>query len=264
VQTVVHSLLTTERLSNHSWKYASFSPSLNRGDVHIWRVDLDIGERGLKELARLLSRDEIERGDRFVFDNDRQHFIAARGTLRKILGAYIGKSPQDLCFTTGRYGKPHLSSEDHCLQFNLSHSRGVAAIAVAVDQEVGIDIEFVDSQFDVLKVAPNVFSADDTEKIRSHSSAKGASAFFTGWTRKEALLKAMGEGLSSSEEFPNAGLFITDAEIKYRSSKDKGFRDWSLTSFWIGDDFKAALAVEGTLGPIKFLKFCSEHHESGI
>ncbi|MGH9947837.1 MAG: 4'-phosphopantetheinyl transferase family protein [Pyrinomonadaceae bacterium] len=239
-------------ISNDKWKAAAVPSLLKDGEVDIWRVDLDIDPRSLNSFFELLSDDEKRRADKFVFARDRNHFIAARGTLRKLLGGYLGKSPEKICFEVRKFGKPDLSGEDGNLRFNLSHSNGIAAIAVAMNREVGVDIEFVNNDFDIFRVAQSAFSTEDVSRIETLPSRLQATTFFSGWTRKEAFLKAMGDGLSSSEELQSAVSFIGDEDISYRSFANDKIADWSLTSFDIQDGFKAALAVEGNIETVRF------------
>jgi 4'-phosphopantetheinyl transferase len=206
-----------------------------------------------------LSKDEKARADRFAFEKDRIQFVAGRGTLRKILGRYLDESPERLGFEIGSFGKPNLSNGNGWLRFNISHSRGMAVIAVALNREVGIDLEFVDQKFDVQGVAPSVFSEEEVNSLRSLLPDRQVDAFFTGWTRKEALLKAMGDGLSSSEEFQGIHIFIPDLNTSYKSFKNDRCTEWALTSFRVDDDFKAAIAVEGSLGAIRFLETFDAH-----
>src|SRR5438876_10450259 len=112
-------------------------------EVHIWRVPLD--DSRSTELRSTLSPDECARADRFHFDRDRHHFIAARGSLRAILGAYLKKKPSELSFSYSNYGKPSLFGEpaSNGLSFNLSHANELALIAVTRNRKIGVDIEFI-------------------------------------------------------------------------------------------------------------------------
>lgn len=241
-------------ISDDKWNAASISPSLKDCEIDLWRIDLKRDPRDVNSLFELLSDEEKTRANKFVFAKDREHFIAGRGMLRKIIGGYLGKSPDEIRFSVRHYGKPDLSEEAIDLRFNVSHSRGIAVIAVALNREVGVDIEFVDPHFDIFSVAKSVFSADEVSRMASLPSNLQAATFFAGWTRKEAFLKAMGDGLSSPDELQTAVSLIGDEDVSYRSFENNKFKDWSLTSFEIQDHFKAALVVEGNVGAVNFLK----------
>ncbi len=232
------------------------------GEVDLWRVDLDREPACIDSFFAFLSTDEKARADKYVFARDRKHFIVGRATLRKIIGGYLGISPKEIRFSVRRFGKPYLSAEDGGLRFNVSHSRGIAFIAVSVNREVGVDIEFVDQNFDVFSVAPSVFSATEVLRIRSLPSNLQAATFFAGWTRREALLKAMGDGLSSSEELQAAVSLISNGDDSFRSFEANKFTNWSLTSLELDDDFKAALVVEGHIGHVRFLQSAGDTRQT--
>ncbi len=224
---------------------------LIEGDVDLWLIDLNRDPAETELLFELLTDDEKTRANKYVFAKDRQHFVACRATLRKILSGYLGISPEEIEFSVRHYGKPYLSGVDRDLRFNVSHSNGTAVIAVTMNREVGVDIEFVDPNFDVFSVASSAFSTEEVSRLRSLPLTQQAAAFFTGWTRKEAFLKAMGDGLSSSDELQNAISFISDEDASYQPIESGKATDWSLTSIEIGDDFKGALVVEGKIGRVR-------------
>lgn len=164
-------------------------------DVHVWRWSLELPPERLAALERWLSPDERERAARFLFDRHRTAFIAARGTLRELLGEYLGCTPSEVAFSYSSYGKPALASPASTLHFNLSHSGGIAAAAFATGGELGIDVERVDRKVD-LTVADSYFSPYEIERLHALPAADHPSAFFRIWTRKEAFVKAQGQGLS--------------------------------------------------------------------
>lgn len=148
----------------------------------------------------LLSEDEWGRANRFMFKRDRDRFIAARGELRRMLGERTDTPPEDIEFRYGAHGKPELQaglSKDD-LRFNVSHSQDVAIFAFAHGRRVGIDIEAIRPMPDADEVAARCFSPLELETYRALSSSERLTGFFNGWTRKEALVKALGLGLSYS------------------------------------------------------------------
>ena len=154
-------------------------------EVHLWVVYLRLGA----DDCGLLIPCERARADRFHFRRDRDLFIAGRAQLRRILGAYLRQSPEALRFTYGESGKPALSGP---LAFNLSHSGGFAALAVARFQ-LGVDIECVRPIEEA--VAERFFAADEVMRLRGLPQEQQTEAFFACWTRKEAYVKALGDGL---------------------------------------------------------------------
>ncbi len=165
------------------------SRSLTPGAVHLWRLRLDqgVGDR------QVLSPDEQTRADRFRYDRDRQHFIAARSGLRRILGDYLSRDAAAVEFGYGSHGKPFLA--DGAIEFNLSHSGDLALVAVAVDRAVGVDLERIKPMADLAKLTARCFTAGEHQRIMQLAEADRQLAFFRTWTCKEAYLKATGEGL---------------------------------------------------------------------
>ncbi len=163
--------------------------SLTPGEVHLWRLRLDrgVGDR------QVLSSDEKTRADRFRYDLDRQHFMAARSGLRRILGDYLSRDAAALEFGYGSHGKPFLT--DGAIEFNLSHSGDLALVAVAVDRAVGVDLERIKPMADLAKLTARCFTAGEHQRIMQLAEAERQLAFFRTWTCKEAYLKATGEGL---------------------------------------------------------------------
>src|SRR5436190_20513511 len=122
------------------------APILDANDAHVWMFDTEITSNQFSELRDLLSKDEIARADRFVFESDRMRFVASHGRLRMTLGAYCATHPRDLVFDSGSHGKPFLEKPSLPVQFNLSHSGLRAALVVTLDRRCGIDIEHVRSE----------------------------------------------------------------------------------------------------------------------
>ncbi len=158
----------------------------------MWRASLDEA-RSLPVLERLLARDEVARADRFRFSRDRSRYVTGRGILRLLLARYTGLDPARLEFRYGAHDKPELAGADP--QFNLAHSGPVALYAISA-QEVGIDVELAQADFAGERIPENFFSAVEVEALRSLPSAEQPMAFLRCWTRKEAFIKARGDGLS--------------------------------------------------------------------
>lgn len=147
---------------------------------------------------QLLSSDERQRAERFVRPRDRDAFISARGVLRLVLSRYLELQPAALQFCYGAHGKPALKPELNPDQvcFNVSHTAGLAVYAVALDQELGIDLEQVRSNLDYQAIAGRFFSPLENTMLQSLSAQEQCPAFFRAWTRKEAYVKAVGRGLA--------------------------------------------------------------------
>lgn len=234
----------------------TLNPSpIRDGEIDLWCVCLEHDQPSIDSFFDSLSEDEKQRANRFVFARDREHFIVGRGTLRTILGGYLGRRPEKISFSYNGFGKPRLAEQDGGLRFNVSHSRGIGLVAVTKHRKVGIDIEYVDREFDVLSVAESAFAPDDAARLKSLPAGSRTAAFFERWTRKEAALKAMGDGLSSSAEHQSAVSAMNDEQgASFTTSTGEKVTDWTVTSLKTADEYKAALAVEGKMGSLRYLQ----------
>lgn len=165
------------------------------GEVHIWRINSDVSTSDLNVLGATLSQDERQKANCFRSMQLRDHWTAARGALRWILSGYVQTEPSSLEFQTTRWGKPYMSFPLSTIAFNLSHTRGMAFLAVSGEGRVGIDAEHVYPITDVERIAQNVFTPSEAQEILQLPSEARGAAFFACWSRKEAFLKAIGKGL---------------------------------------------------------------------
>lgn len=212
--------------------------------VHVWWADLNVSSQQLQQFARTLAPDEQQRAARFYFERDRNHFTAGRGILRSLLARYLHLPPEQLQFSYASRGKPALATlGTEKLQFNLSHSHGMALYAIALDQAVGIDLEYM-RPTDVKHLAKRFFSAREYAIIRALPSEQQQAAFFNGWTRKEAYLKATGDGLIGLEQVEVSLAPTEPAQLLTIASDPVAASRWLLQSIHLTPDYAAALAVE--------------------
>lgn len=221
---------------------------LNEGEVHVWRASLDSDSATAERYWATLSEDERDRARRFHFERDRRRFVAARGKLRDMLGRYLGRQPAQIRFTYNSYGKPSLAGDERDrLRFNASHSYGAGLYAFKLRGEVGVDIEELRDDFASLDVAERFFSKSEVRVLGSLPAHIRTQGFFNCWTRKEAYIKALGEGLShpldrftvSLTPGESARLISTDTDASEAS-------EWTIIDLKPFRGFAAALAVKGT------------------
>jgi 4'-phosphopantetheinyl transferase len=168
------------------------------GQIHVLSFAIDLPPFRIAELTPLLASDELVRADRFRFERDRGRCIAARGFLRTILGCYANRNPRDLRFDYGPFGKPALQpgSDDHRLHFNLSRSDGLGVLAIRLGEALGIDVERLRPFDDALAISKRMFAEEEHAVLMSRPEAEQSTVFFGYWTRKEAVVKSLGLGLS--------------------------------------------------------------------
>jgi len=166
-------------------------------EIHVWRVYLDCEERQLDRFESTFGPDERARANRFLLRRDRHGFVVTRGVLRELLGRYLNRTPADLELDYSPQGKPFLRAEflKRPIQFNVSHSHGLALLAFTMRRNLGVDVEFVRPDFAAYGIAERYFSPLEVMELRALPPPLRAEGFFLCWTRKEAYVKARGEGL---------------------------------------------------------------------
>ena len=172
---------------------ASIGWELVAGEVHVWRASLERPAEIVARMREVLADDERMRADRFRFDRDRSRYIVGRALLRGLLARYLDVEPEDLEFEYGAFDKPALDSGPW---FNLSHSGSVALFAVSGEGELGVDVELDEADFAHERIAERFFSPAEVSALRALPADAQPRAFLTCWTRKEAFIKARGDGLS--------------------------------------------------------------------
>jgi 4'-phosphopantetheinyl transferase len=240
--------------------------TISRDEVHVWRAALDPTASQTQYFQRHLAADERARADRLYFERDRQHFIAARGVLRDILARYLNRAPESLSFRYGAQGKPALAGDDDKagIRFNISHSRGLALCAVALGREVGIDIEQVRAELAVVEIAERFFSPREVAALLLLPALEQRPAFFRCWTRKEAYIKARGEGLSMPLDQFDVSLAPGEPAVLLDARPDSSEHNrWSLQDLDAAAGFAAALAMEGQAGRLRLWQWQGPGQQSG-
>ncbi len=222
--------------------------ALPKDEVQLWRVDLEAIRGDETRWQGVLSPDEKTRAARFHFHRDRQLYVASRAMLRTILAAYLTSNPADLSFSYSQKEKPSLAGTQAAsgLAFNVSHSGGVGLYAFTLQREIGVDVEVIRRDFDVEPMAQRFFSAHEQTQLAALPKEERVDAFFRCWTRKEAFLKATGDGLSLPLNQFDVSLEPLQTSLLLATRPDSAEADrWFLREVPGGIGYNAALCVRG-------------------
>jgi 4'-phosphopantetheinyl transferase len=229
------------------WQTSPADLRLKSGEAHVWLGALDVPPERLRELRTVLNGDEVARADRFLQAHDRVHSAAARGHLRMLLGRYLGVAPKSVELQFNSFGKPSLAGPFAAgdLRFNVSHSHGLVLFAFARGRELGVDIEKIRPDFATTEIAERFFSAAESGRLRALAPELQPRAFFECWTRKEAYIKARGDGLSRRlDTFEVAfGPGLAPAILAVTDEPDAPAR-WAVHDVQPPDGYCGALMVE--------------------
>jgi 4'-phosphopantetheinyl transferase len=246
--------------SSIAWSNAVDHPVAEPSEVHIWRALLDLNPIHLSRLWETLTPTERSRAGRFQFDEDRRRFVAGRGILRDILARYLGKREMVLELSYGPSGKPALppAMGEEQLHFNLSHCRNLAVYAISQNSEVGIDVEFIEPSFASEAIAEQFFAPPEVSSLRTLPPRLWPEAFFNCWTRKEAYVKALGDGLRITLD--SFEVSLTPGEpAALRGGADPG---WSICCFEPAQDCVGAVVARGNEWNVRFWNWDSSLRES--
>ncbi|MEQ8171002.1 MAG: 4'-phosphopantetheinyl transferase superfamily protein [Candidatus Eremiobacterota bacterium] len=236
------------------WHNPSKNLKIENDEVHIWLASLDIDRISPECIEKILSEDEIKRAGKYYFEKDRNHFIACRYILRNILSLYLNIGAEKIKFSYNPYGKPSVPGGE--ISFNLSNSYGLALYGITFDKEIGIDIEHIPEDFSWEEIVKQFFSKKEIIELYRIPGDMRKKAFFNGWTRKEAYIKAKGMGLSIGLDSFDVSLIPGKAAelLEVRGKKEEKSR-WLLKEILISNNYVAALAVEGYNLNFKYWKW---------
>lgn len=234
--------------------------SLTEGEVHVWLTDLDTAAESIQneiahfsELQTMLAADEIARAQRFHFPKHKHRFICGRGLLRVILAKYLNLEPSAIAFSYGSHGKPFLQKPFNRLSFNLTHSGRLALYIIALQRDVGIDVECISGDREIDSIISRFFTQSEQTYLLNLSAAERQIAFFRCWTCKEAQTKASGEGISQGLDRLDLSLML---EEKHTSTY---YAPWTVMPLQLEADwsdlYTAAIAVAGKDWQLKCWKF---------
>lgn len=232
----------------NDWSVPPPDLTLADDEVHLWLSRLQTNADHIHAAFDLLSADEQAKANRFYFEKDRNRYVLARSGLRLILSRYLSLEPQTLKFGYSPAGKPFLADEsaDDRLCFNLSHTHQIALYAVAWNREVGVDVEQIQPERDWEGIAARFFTPQENEMLQQLTPDLKLQGFFNAWTRKEAVLKAVGQGLT----IPLHQLVVSltpgePARLLQTLWNPAELNQWTMQTVEVGADYAAAVVAAG-------------------
>jgi 4'-phosphopantetheinyl transferase len=223
------------------------------GEVHVWSLDVDRADHEVAVLGGMLTADELLRAGALRTDDGRRRFVASRAGLRALLAGYLEWEPNEVAFAASAQGKPRLDPLSP-LRFNLSHSGAVALVAVAVDAEVGIDVEQVRPRRDLGGLARRVLTEAEREAVDTAPPADRERAFYRHWVAKEAFVKATGRGVSSVRSFEVLLEAPGGARLVHVGGDPDEAARWTLRPLEVAPGYEAAVVAQGgatSVGPVR-------------
>jgi 4'-phosphopantetheinyl transferase len=214
--------------------------ALTANEVHLWIASLAPTPAAYDVSAAAVTADEREQASRFRWDTHRRRYVTGRGRLRRLLAGYLGIEPLAVPLTTNAHGKPMLDDPSLPVRFNLAHSEDIAVYAVTRDRDVGVDVERIDPTVDVDGLARRTLSATEHAAIEQLAGDDRTDAFFRLWTRKEAVLKATGVGLSAGPR--NVDVSV-GSFVVLPATDELAQSQWQVRDFAAVPGYAAAVAV---------------------
>jgi len=239
-----------------TWIDGPERPRLTRPETHLWLVSLKPDGPAREALADTLEEGERRRARRFRFAQDRCRYVVARGALRAILASYLDTAPAAIEFLAGARGKPRLAAGG--LRFNTSHSGEWAMVTIALDRELGVDLERRDPARADSGMAKRFFAPGEVRALEELSGSAWVEGFFNCWTRKEAYVKATGAGLYIPLDAFEVSLAPAEpaALLSIGGSATEAAR-WSLAAVAAPPGYSAALVSEGSVGALRRFRWQS-------
>ncbi|MBI1357390.1 MAG: 4'-phosphopantetheinyl transferase superfamily protein [Acidobacteria bacterium] len=218
--------------------------------VHVRSMRTKAPEAVVAELAATLTQRERNHAAKYCFDHLRVRYILATGGLRILLGRYLNIRPERVEFRYGVKGKPSLAGSDH--QFNMSHSGELALFAFTPECELGVDVERMRTVDDLFGIAAGAFCPEETAELRSLPPRLLHQGFFSLWTRKEAYIKAIGQGLYAPlDRFRVSLLPGEPARFVHIDGDAAEARSWMLHDLTIHPEYRAAVAYRDAARPLE-------------
>ncbi len=223
-----------------------------QNEIQLWYAAFDANAAKIDKYKNLLSQKEVLKASKFKFQIDKNRFIISRAILKCLLGGYLKIGPNEIILQTGEYGKPDFANKEN-LKFNISHSGNLLVLGFIKDIEIGVDVEKVKDDFDVMNIAQKFFSKREIKTLYALPEDEKQKAFYRCWTRKESFIKAKGSGLS----FPLDSFTVsldTDQDAKLlETSWDRSEQiRWNMFSFLPAEGYIGAVSIPLKAASIRY------------
>lgn len=195
----------------------------------------------------LLNKEELDKADRYYFQKDRNCYTVARGLLRIFIAEYLNINPKNTEFKYNEFGKPFIENSD--IEFNISHSGDIIIFAFTLNNKIGVDIEFMKDKVKFKEIIHRFFSENEIKEFLTVEEEKQKEAFFNGWSRKEAYIKAVGKGLGIPLNSFDVSL-DPDQEVKIKAIDGNINHSWYLYDLKIDKEYKSAFAIDSEVKTI--------------
>lgn len=223
------------------------NPFLGKNSVHLWWSLLDVDDRRLKTLSALLSKEEAERAKHYISKTHGCRFTAARGMLRRLLGFYLEMPPREVPIARDGLGKPYLANAGglNPINFNLSHSGGMALFGLTVDRRIGVDLECLRTRRSPTELSSRFFDSEVAGAVAEAPESIRLSVFLRYWTVKEAYLKASGEGIRRLKDLRTHVPLGENSKGIIKKSSGNGDVIWTFLRLSSLPNHEAAAVAEG-------------------
>jgi 4'-phosphopantetheinyl transferase len=211
--------------------------------VRLWRVDLDVDAKAEERLRKQLPPGDLAKSKTFASPGARRRYVVTRGTLRTLLSSPLDERPQSIPIQAGPNGKPYIAGEGHGVHFNVSHSADTAMICIATCGDVGVDLEAVRHVSAAVTLARRHFTPVEARFVEAGGATGASGRFLLCWTRKEALVKAIGAGLNLDLRSFVVPLASPGAIVPIDDPEEGPTRRWLVLDVPLGDGYVAALAL---------------------
>ncbi|MEE2659636.1 MAG: 4'-phosphopantetheinyl transferase superfamily protein [Candidatus Latescibacterota bacterium] len=212
------------------WVSASAPPRLTTGHIHLWRFRVDADVEDPAVLLQLLTKEEQAKAAGFGTRTLASQFVVNRASLRRLLSLYVHEVPTEICFDYGPHGKPALKVPDPKVGFNLTHSGPLSLLAIQRHPDIGVDVERTSRCVDYSRVARRFFAVDEFDYLHSLPEEQRHQAFFECWTRKEAYLKARGQGVAGGLDRFSVSFGPNRPSLLLRTADDTKPSGWVIQS----------------------------------